>query len=814
VVLTASTVVVPVEPENVPEILKQADRWCVWKRSPDKNGKLTKKPMQASRPSVGFSKTTPEQWRPFTTAVEAYEKTPQIDGIGFVTGGGFVALDFDECCDEVTRELRPDVAELVARLNTYTEYSPSGRGVRAILQGEVHGENVTSKDAGYELYGEGAYVTVTGFRVPGTPDNVAEGQALIDELLAKAKQAKEEAAERRRQERKATKASSANKAATASRERGVQAEGRPATPLAGGSLSDDEVLRLATESNTNAAQLLAGDCSGYPTQSEAEFALANQLAFFAGSGGEAQVERLMRGSKLARDKFDNQIGAGRTYLSHTVAKAFEDRTDFYAGKAATGKKKAEELRLPNGMPSTGPAALNDSSTLTDVGLARRLVLEANGTLRYVKEWRNWLAWNGRNWQHDDGLAAAHVGKQVSDRLWREVAELPGDRRMGVLSFVKAASSSRGIESAVRLARSEPGVVVSADELNKPAYLLNVQNGTLNLETAELLPHSPENLLTHMAGVRFDATASCPTWKKFISEVTNGDSNLAGFLQRSCGIALSGDVSEQVLWLHYGEGRNGKSTLLNVLTELLGTYAGPAPMELLLVKGRNGKEVETQFATLAGKRLVTTVEADSGVRFSEATVKLLTGGDTVLARRLYEDAWPVRPSWKLHVAANHKPLVRGQDEGIWRRLMLTPWLRRFEGQADDKRLKEKLLAELPGILNWCLAGFVQWRSKGLMPPANVLAATKEYRGENDVLGIWLEECCVKEANAVAEAGALYRSFRAWTEDRGEHPMTATAFGMRLEQLGYSSDRPSAGQWRNRTIRRGLGLLDLRREGELA
>jgi putative DNA primase/helicase len=248
-------------------------------------------------------------------------------------------------------------------------------------------------------------------------------------------------------------------------------------------------------------------------------------------------------------------------------------------------------------------------------------------------------------------------------------------------------------------------------------------------------------------------------------------------------------------------------------ELLGSYAGPAPLEMLLVRGRYAKEAETQFAALAGKRLVTTVEADSGVRFSEATVKLLTGGDTVLARRLYEDAWPVRPSWKLHVAANHKPLVKGTDEGIWRRLMLTPWVRRFEGASEDKQLKQKLMGELPGILTWCVYGFIQWREQGgLRPPASVLAATNEYRGENDVLGMWLAECCVKEPHAVAEAGALYSSYKAWSEDRGESVMTGTAFGSRLEHLGFIGKRESAGQWRNRTVRRGLGLLDARRENE--
>lgn len=806
-VLTAADTVVKVEPENIPAVLREAARWCVWRREPTNDGKLTKKPMQARWPSRGLSKTTPSQWAEYATALNTYQNTKGIDGLGFVCGGGFVALDFDECCDEVTREVNTDVAELLERLNTYAEFSPSGRGVRAFLLGELPGKNLTSKEAGFELYAEGAYVTVTGFRVPGTPAAVREGGELLEELYAKAVAATAEGKERRQAERKAKKSADGKNDAIGLRQKAVQEPGRLLTPSANGGLDDGQLLEVASRSaNGGAVQsLMAGEWEGYSTQSEAELALANHLAFYAGPGGEGQVERLMHQSKLKRDKFNEERGEGRTYLSLTVAKAFEGRTEFYSRQASTGKKK-EVVALPNGMPSTGPADLNDSSTLTDVGLARRLVLEANGSLRYVREWKAWLSWNGKHWQRDDGLAAAHVAKRVSDTLWRELAELPPERRGQVVAFVKAAASARGIEAAVKLARSEPQVVVTAEELNRPMYLLNVANGTLNLETQELLPHRPGNLLTHMAGVAFDAKADCPTWRRFVEQVTNGDKELAAFLQRSCGVALSADVSEQVLWLHYGEGRNGKSTMLNTMVEILGTYAGPAPLELLLVRGRFAKEVEVQFASLAGKRLVTTVEADEGVRFSEATVKLLTGGDVVLARRLYEDAWPLRPTWKLHVAANHKPLVKGSDEGIWRRLMLCPWKVRFEGAADDKRLKEKLAAELPGILNWCLFGFMQWKGSGLNPPDCVRAATNEYRADNDVLGMWVAECCVKEPKAVAEARELYRSYREWSEDRGEHPMTHTAFGLKMEQLGYTNERPTSGQWRNRTIRRGLGLLN--------
>lgn len=787
--------IVPVEASGIPEELKQRPRWCVWKAVPTKDGtKLTKKPMQASRPTRGLSKTTPSEWRDYPTALKAYEQNrgTRVDGLGFMTGGGVVALDFDECVDELTREIRPDVASMVARLNTYAEFSPSGKGVRVFVLGELPGENVTSKATGCEMYAEGAYVTVTGVRVPGTPAGIAPAGEAVEELWQRA-------VAHRESKKAPKKASVASAGDNGHVEQKAGSEARKAP-------SGEDILSLVRRSSNASAveALLDGQWEGtYPTQSEAELALANHLAFYAGPGGEAVVERLMRESKLNRDKFSERRGEGATYLSLTVGTAYAGRTDFYSGKAATGK--AVEVALPNGMASTGPAALDDSSTLTDIGLARRLTLEANGTLRYVREWKSWLAWDGRRWVQDDGLAAQHIAKQVSDELWRELAELSSERRSAVVSFVKGAASSRSIDAAVKLARSEPGVILGSSELNTHDYLLNVKNGTLDLANASLLPHCPSRLITHLAEVEFDPQAGCPTWRKFVDDVTNGDKELKAFLQRSCGLALSGDVTEQSLWLHYGEGRNGKSTMLNVMSEILGTYAGPAPLEMLLVKNR-GKEVEVQFAALAGLRFVTAVEADCGVRFSEATVKLLTGGDTVLARRLYENPWPLKPTWKLHIAANHKPTVRGTDTGIWRRLTLVPWLRRFEGEADDKGLKAKLLAERSGILNWCLAGFVQWREQGgLQPPKCVLAATEEYRGENDVLGTWMEECCVRKADAMVEAGSLYRNYKNWCEDRGEHVMTGTKFGLEMERLGFASSRPSAGHFRNRTIRRGIGIL---------
>ena len=792
-VLYHGSVIPAVETASIPAELKQLDRWCVWRATPTKDGKLTKKPYIAGS-SRAFSKTTPAHYRSYEAAVAGYEQDAATDGIGFVCGAGVIGVDFDACFDS-EGQLDPQVAEIVGRLGTYTERSPSGRGVRAFLKGSLPaGKSV--KSSLLELMDGPNYVTITGHHLEATPLTIADGTEILPELLL--------LVEERKASEKAEKRAANGKPA---RQQAAASTPVKSSPVA----SDDEVLARARRTGGDVVdRLLNGSSADYESPSQADLALANYLAYAAGPGADAQVERLLLSSGLKREKWSEQRDGG-TYLSEYVLKpAYAGRSDFY-----TTDKPVAVVALPNGIASTGPARLEDSSTLTEIGLARRLVHEANGSLRYCRETRSWLAWSGKVWKRDDGLSAAHVAKRVSDALWREMADMQdAEHRKRVLPFVRSSSSARAVDAAVKLARSEPGVAVSITELDQHPYLLNVSNGTLDLRNpaAGAMPHQKEQLLTHMAAVGFDSLATCPTWQRFISEVTNGSEELAAFLQRSCGLALSGDVSEQCLWLHYGEGRNGKSTLLTVMADMLGTYAGPAPMDLLLTKHGRGKEVETQFANLAGKRLVLTVEADSGVRFSEATVKLLTGGDTVSARQLYGDYWPLKPTWKLHVAANHKPVVRGQDEGIWRRLLLTPWLVRFDGEKQDRQLKDKLMDELPGILGWCLYGFARWQNEGLAAPACVSEATTEYRGENDVLGTWLKECCLIDSTAVAEAGELYRDFKRWAEDRGEHVGTATAFGLQLERLGYSSQRATSGHYRHKTIRRGIGLLSRRHDDE--
>lgn len=789
------TAKLPEDAELIPEELRAIPRWVCWDFCDTGEPKLRKVPIAAGR-HTGCNYNTPAQWRTFEDVWSEATRRGGL-GIGFVFSDAddIVGVDLDGCYD-ADGKLKAWARSISREFaGAYCELTPSGQGLHYIGRADgIDGKTRIDlpEGAGLERYSKNRWFTFTGNRVcEGEVIDIREPMKWLGETFF------QPAA------KKAATPATANTRTTYDDDQQLDAEvGRVCLERMSASRSHDTEDWLRVGMACKATDEALGDdwlqwSAQWSDYDEAE-CRDRWSRFSPQSVGIGTLVHLAKeDSGLTAVDLKNEA---RQRLGRMPVKA---------KPASPAKKVSERISsLPNGIASNGPARLGDDSTLTDVGLARRLVHEANGSLRYCRETRSWMAWTGKVWQADDGLAAASVAKRVSDKLWREFSDLPAKTRedSGLLRFVQASASSRAIDAAVKLARSEPGIVVSVKELDADPFLLNLGNGILNLRTLKLQPHSAEALLTHMAGVEFSEEAACPAWVRFVEQVTNGSEELAAFLRRSCGLALSGDVSEQCLWLHYGEGSNGKSTLLNVMAELLGTYAGPAPMELLLVKNNRSREVETQFASLAGKRLVTTVEADSGVRFSEATTKLLTGGDIVLARRLYGEAWPLKPTWKLHIAANHKPLVKGSDDGMWRRILLTPWQVRFDGKRADRKLADKLRAELPGILSWCLAGLSEWQAIGLSAPDSVRAATGDYRGENDIVGTWLEECCVRSEKAVCEAGRLYRSFKEWSEDRGEHPGTATAFGTQLERLGYRSERPSNGAFRFKTIRHGIGLLD--------
>ena len=351
---------------------------------------------------------------------------------------------------------------------------------------------------------------------------------------------------------------------------------------------------------------------------------------------------------------------------------------------------------------------------------------------------------------------------------------------------------------IALARSEPDVPLEPHQLDANPMVLNVLNGTLDLQTGKLEPHRRENLITKIAPVEYKPEASCPAWKAFLDQIMEGNHALIYFLQRAVGYALTGNISEQALFFLYGTGANGKTTFLIVVLALMGDYGCQAAPDVLLAK--RGETHPTEVADLAGRRFVSTVEVAEGRKLAEVMVKQMTGGDRLKARRMRQDFFEFEPTFKIFLAANHKPTIRGTDWAIWRRIRLIPFTVTIPEDEQDKALAKKLKAELPGILNWALKGCLEWKRNGLKVPDEVRNATAEYRAEMDMLAAFIEARCVIGGDFSVTAKDLYAAYVEWCDENGEHSETRVRLGIRLRERGFEPCRNTRG---NRTWR-GIGL----------
>jgi P4 family phage/plasmid primase-like protien len=429
-----------------------------------------------------------------------------------------------------------------------------------------------------------------------------------------------------------------------------------------------------------------------------------------------------------------------------------------------------------------------SLPLTDVGNARRLALMYGDRLRYCATWKKWLHWDGLRWRLDVTGAVVRAEEDVAAELYRLAVEAmmqpdargSAERRAELLAAqrwaIRSESASR-INAAVELARAEPRFVIEADALDTHLDLLNCLNGTVDLTTGQLRPHDPANYITQLAPVVYDPQARCAEWLKFLRSVFNGSEEMVSFVRRWLGYCLTGHIREQALPVLWGAGANGKSTLATVFLELLGTdYAMQAAAELLMMS--RGERHPTELADLFGRRLVIASETAEGGRLNEARLKSLTGGETVRARRMREDNWEFSPRCKIMLLTNHKPAVRESGEGVWRRLRLVPFTRRF-WSADEpgapkeippellkvKDLPDRLRAEHAGILAWAVRGAVEWHQEGLPLPRVIRAATQEYREAEDLVAQWLDDCCVRIEEYRSQATQIYTHFRQWCEGNG-------------------------------------------------
>ncbi len=350
-------------------------------------------------------------------------------------------------------------------------------------------------------------------------------------------------------------------------------------------------------------------------------------------------------------------------------------------------------------------------------------------------------------------------------------------------------SRRGIEASVALTRSEPGIAIPLTSFDQDPDLFNVLNGTVDLRTGELRAHNRADLITRLAPVEFDSAASCEQWDSFLWRITGREIELYKFLQRWIGYLLTGHVTEQVLAFLVGAGANGKSALCHVVESLLGEYACIVSPDLIMAKRHSG--IPNDVARLRGARLALMNETSQGSRFSEAKLKDLTGGDKLTARFMFHEFFDFLPTHRLWIRGNHRPIISGTDEGIWRRLHLVPFNVEIPAAEQDRDLVAKLRTELSGILRWAIEGCLAWRTEGLNPPAVVTNAVREYREESDILGQFLSERCEKSPAAEVRAGEFFHAYKAFVETAGERPLPLKDLPREMQRRGISWKRTKVG-----------------------
>lgn len=439
-------------------------------------------------------------------------------------------------------------------------------------------------------------------------------------------------------------------------------------------------------------------------------------------------------------------------------------------------------------------------SLTDVGNSERFVKLHKADMLFCHPWSKWLVWDGARWAEDRaGLAmgsAVEAAKALFDEAAAAFAKAVDAARVSdkdgaqnrrkraskLYSHAMKSQELRRIEAMLRLSQSP--LAVLPEQLDKSTMVLNCPNGTLDLESFFLMPHCKDMLLTKLCPTPYVASAQCPRWEQFLSEVFAEDADILRWMQKLFGYCLTGSVREHVLPIFHGTGSNGKSTLLNVVFHVLGgDFAAKAPSDLFV--SRKGGAHPTDMSTMYGKRFVAAIETDEGGKLNEALIKDLTGGDRVTCRRLYEDFWSYEPTHKLVLATNHMPQIQGTDRAIWRRVKRVPFNVTFEGR-DDKKLKRKLLAEAEGILRWMVDGCRMWQAEGLGDPKAVQEATQEYRTDSDRLGAFLVELFTQGAGFKVRRTKLREKYKGWCILNRERELSGDAFARAMEERGFGRD----------------------------
>ena len=714
--------------DNIPAELKAVKQWVCWDDS-----KLPKNPKTGGNAQSNNKET----WGTFDEAVAAVEKY-HFGGIGFMFAPPYFGVDLDKCLDNAEF-----IEEFVETLQSYTEISKSGNGIHIIAKGTLPPGN--RRRGNVEMYSERRYFIMTGKLYCDKYRNIVDCTETIKPLHAK------------------YLGDTTPKIAP-----------RIVEPL---DMSDEELIDRARNCKTGAAFqfLYGGAWQGiYHSQSEADLAFCNQLAFWT-QRDAARMDRIFRTSGLMRPKWDTRRGE-YTYGQLTIEKAIAACTSVYEPKIVQ-----DDTTLAVGLFGNGGVGMEmpkNQYDMTDTGNAQRMRDKYAGNIKYSFVNKKWYYWTGKIWAVDyTGEIKKLADSIVNDMKKEAFAEQDEDVQAAKLKWANKTASSRAKEAMIKECQHLDGIPVLPDEMDAYTDFLNVQNGVVNLRNGELMPHDSALMMTRCSFAEYDVSGKKPElWLRFLDDVTNGDKPLQEYLQKCIGYSLSGSIREQCAFFLYGIGNNGKSTFIDTISELLGSYASNVQPETVMLRRDGGSGANSDIARLKSARFVTSEEPTEGVRLNEGLVKQLTGGGKVTCRFLYGDEFEYEPEFKIWIATNHKPVIRGTDVGIWRRIRLIPFEVNIPPEKVDKTLKYKLRKELPQILKWAVDGCIKWQNEGLTPPPSVEKATSDYKAEMDLLAAFCDACITIDYihGDRISATDLFALYSAWASSNNEFTMSSRKF----------------------------------------
>lgn len=792
-----------IDDTTIPAALIARPQWVVW-RSEQRHGRQTKVPYNARTGQLAES-DNPATWASFR---EASAAAKDFDGIGYVFSDDdpYTGIDLDDCI--ANEQIAPWAEALLLSLNSYSEVSPSGTGIKVWVEGKAPTSAKPRKEkipttlipvdapGTIEIYPTKRFFTVTGWHVDGMPREIRVANGALTGLYEQLRPAPLALPERTHTThpagRKYLERWAQHKLDYAVERVRTALDGQKHNEryamarLLGGLIphglgSEEQIARALFDANmpkTGAQRseyktILDGIREGARAPLPLPDAPAQPVYDAGGFACCPHHQRILDAAKSG----NGWTCRARDSSTDSGWCAFWWDGDGYIVPQATSE---------DGEPLDASATdFLLSAHRSDTGNAECLAHLFGDELRYCHTRKKWLTWDGSRWALDENGAAYRAMITVVRARFAACAAIDdSEQRKKAAGWCIGCESTAKLEAALRGASRHDTFKTTIDHWDTDAFTAAGLGATLDLRGVVHRTVRRDDYLTMQLGATYDPEAQCPRWMQFLDEVFAGDVELIAYIQRAVGYCLTADCREQKLFLCFGPGANGKSVFLEILTTLLGDYAANASFETFDAGRRN--ESSNDLAALRGKRLVTVIETEEGRRLAEARVKSVTGQDLITCRFLYGEYFSYRPTYKIWLAMNHLPKIRGTDKGIWRRIQLIPFTQDFSNRS-DATLGTTLRGEIDGILQWALEGLRQWHARGLSTPAIVERATQQYRQESDQVGRWIGDRCLQTVNLFLQSSSGYRDYEAWCKEVGEEAFSQKAWSQRITELGFRQSK---------------------------